>query len=640
MLNIPAELRACKLFPVLPGDKLPALSFGWQNRATDDPGQLGEWDRGMSNLNWGIPAGTNGLFIFDIDPAGMTAWQGLLSRDPGLQAAVARAYTVRTPRGGLHVYFKGYGPTTASAIAPGIDTRGGYLDERSGKWKSLGYVVTPGSKTVAGPKTVDGEYSYVSGAIEPMDSHVLQIVPERKRGASLLERDVKKDNPRNIQTVRDLLTKYVADGRISIEGSGGDDTCYKVVASVMDKGVSPGAAMELLEEIWNPACVPAWEDWELEQKIERVLKYSDEGESGAKGFDTNEDAFAHFAGKDFTGDAPADPKRKRFEPMMLRDARKDKREAKWLIPGFIPDIGVGILYGLSGSYKTFIALDWALSLAHGIAGQWGTPPVKHCVVFLAGESRFALQEERVNAWCEHHGLDPDAPDVDFVLVPGVPAFGDKEGWEEIRDWLLARKLKPDFFAIDTLTRMMNGLEENNNDDGKKLLAHCEDLSNFFQCFVLSTGHTGKDENRGLRGGQVFVDNSDAVIYAKKTATGTSLKVKKLKEVDIPENPYYLEIKKYPMSIVLARTEEVPPQEAKSGKAHASWADPKEILAMLGEHATEPYWRIGHPYMAQLIATKYNIDKNKVSGVLRKNEDLNWLRDGDFYRDPNKLEFDL
>lgn len=635
MLNLPAELAGVKVFPCLPGDKLPALSYGWQVRATDDPAQLAQWDAGMPGLNWGVACGPSGLFVIDVDPAGIPAWRELQEKIPGLKDAVARSYTVKTPRGGFHHYFRGYGPTTASTIAPGIDTRGGYLDERSGKMKSTGYVVLPGSRTVAGPKTVDGAYEYVSGTLEPMPAPVLQIVPERKRGASLLERDVSKDNPRNIQTCRDLLANYIKDGRISVEGSGGDDTCYKVVASIMDKGISPGAALELLEEMWNPHCVPPWEDWELEQKIERVLKYSDEGAAGAKGFDTNQDAFAKFAGMEFADD-PAAPARKRFEPMLLRNARKEKREAKWLVPGFLPDVGVGILYGLSGSYKTFVALDWALTLAHGIAGQWGAPPVKHSVVFLAGESRFALQQERVDSWCEHHGLDPDAEGLDFYIVPGVPSFSDKEGWEEIRNWLVQNRIKPDLFVIDTLTRMMNGLDENSNNDGKMMLKHCEDISTYFDCFVLSTGHTGKDENRGLRGGQVFVDNSDAVIYAKKTKSGTSLKVKKLKEVDIPEDPFYLEIQSYGKSIMLARTEEVPETEAKAGKSKISWSDPKEICEMLAAGHMSP------ALLAQEIAKKFGIDRAKVSQELKHRQDIQMFYEPSTkkWRIPGNVEFDI
>jgi hypothetical protein len=555
MLNLPAQLAGGKCFPVLPGDKLPALNYGWQIRATDDPAQLAAWDAGLKNLNWGIACGPSGLFVIDIDPAGMAAWEAMQVRSPELREAVAKSFTVKTPRGGFHHYFRGQGPTTASAIAPGIDTRGGYLNEKTGKLKSIGYVVMPGSRTVAGPKTVDGIYEALGGTIEPMPLAVLAIVPEKKSGTVIgLERTPNLDQERNVQWAKDLLTNYVAEGRVSVEGSGGNDIAFKVAASILDKGISPARCYELLDEIWNPHCSPAWDDWELETIIGNAAKYGEDTQ-GTKGFVDNATVFEKFANYQAEPEEPAKAKVSRFKPIMLREARKEKHEASWLIPGFLPSRGVGILYGLSGSYKTFIALDWALTLAHGLGGQWGAPPVKHKVVFLAGESRYALQQERVDAWCEWRGVDPDDPEVNFAIVPGVPSYADKEGWQEVRDGLLEMRFLPEFIAIDTLTRMQSGMDENSNNDQKLVLKHCEEMSDHYGCFILLNGHTGKDEGRGVRGAQVLIDNADAVIMAKKTKVGTSLTVKKLKEVDIGDKSFFLQVKEFGKSIILERTEE-------------------------------------------------------------------------------------
>ncbi len=108
MRNLPADLSHVKLFPVKAGDKIPALSWGWQHRATNDPVELDKWDAMMPRLNWGIVCGSSGLFVIDIDPAGFAFWAELQERIPGLEAAVAASFTVRTPRGGFHHYFRGY----------------------------------------------------------------------------------------------------------------------------------------------------------------------------------------------------------------------------------------------------------------------------------------------------------------------------------------------------------------------------------------------------------------------------------------------------------------------------------------------------------------------------------------------------
>jgi hypothetical protein len=622
----------------MPGDKLPALSYGWQTRATDDPTQLAEWERSMDGLNWGVACGPSGLFVIDIDPAGMAAWQAMQERSPELRNAVARSYTVRTPRGGFHHYFRGQGPTTASAIAPGIDTRGGYLDDKTGKIKSIGYVVLPGSKTVAGPKTVDGVYEEIGGIIESLPLAVLAIMPEKKSGTVIgLERTPDLDQPRNVQWATDLLTNYVKEGRVSVEGNGGNNTAFQVAASILDKGISPARCYELLDELWNPHCSPAWDDWELETIIGNAAKYGEDTGAGSKGFMDNASAFSQFANYQVETEETAKPRQGRFRPILLRDARREKHEASWLIPSFLPSRGVGILYGLSGSYKTFIALDWALTLAHGLGGQWGAPPVKHKVVFLAGESRYALQQERVDAWCEWQGVDPDAEDVNFAIVPGVPAYGDKEGWEDVRDGLLEMKFLPELVAIDTLTRMQTGLDENSNDDQKLILKHCEEISDHYGCFTLLTAHTGKDESRGIRGAQVLVDNSDAVIMAKKIKGGTSLTVKKLKEVDIPDKSFFFLTKEFGKSIVLERTENAPAEEPKA-TSKISWSEPNEILKIIGKLG-----RTSHANLVQEIVSDLGIERDRVNKELRKRQDLNWLRDGDFWRIPgheHELEFDL
>lgn len=162
MRGLPDILAGCKVFPCSPGTKDPATAHGWKD-ASSDPAQIAEWLRINPDFNWAVACGLSGLFVFDIDPAGLDWWQKLLDRDPVIKAAVDRAFQVRTPKGGLHVYFKGEGPSTASRIAEGIDTRGGI--QKNGEIISGGYVILPGSKTKAGPGRVDGAYEALPGGV-------------------------------------------------------------------------------------------------------------------------------------------------------------------------------------------------------------------------------------------------------------------------------------------------------------------------------------------------------------------------------------------------------------------------------------------------------------------------------------------
>lgn len=632
MLDLPAALAGVKVFPCQPGDKLPALDFGWQTRATSDPVQLAAWNAGMDGLNWGVACGPSGLFVFDIDPQGMGKWNELQDTIPGLREAVARAFTVRTPRGGLHVYFRGQGPTTAGAISPGIDTRGGYLDEQTGKLKSIGYVVLPGSITRAGPKTVDGAYEYLGGQVLPMPAPVLQIVPDRKRGTVVgLDRPPNLDQPRNEQWARDLLTNYVKEGRVSIEGAGGNNTAYQVAASILDKAISPARCFELMDELWNPHCSPPWEDFELEQIVGNAVRYG-EDTTGSKGFEDNATAFEKFAGLEFATVPEAAPSR-HDKVQWIDDYAASVRDPVWLLPGVLPAHGTGMLFGASGSYKSFLALDMASCLAHGHAGQWGAPPVPNDVIYFAGEAPVGTAKQRRPAWLEWQGISSPHR---LAIFPRVPFLGDHDGWAGVKLDIEELGIKPSLIIIDTFSRLLTGFDENSTKDAVVAVGFVEDLARFYECFVLVIHHTGKDENKGARGSSVFQANFDTMLATKKRGSnGAEFRVKKHKDADAPDDALLFKTKEVGRSIVLEKTESL--DEAPSaGASKTTWSDPAEITTLLSEHGG----RLSHSLLCMTLSSKLGIDKGKVAKELTKRGDIQWLRDGDNWRVPGNLEHDL
>lgn len=615
------------MFPVEPGGKLPALSYGWQTRATDDAAQLVEWDRGMAGLNWGIPAGPNGLFIIDVDPAGLATWQEIQSKIPELKAAVDRAFTVQTPRGGFHYYFRGEGPTTAAAIAKGIDTRGGYVDPTTGKLKSIGYVVAPGSKTDV------GEYVALGGTIEPIGAAVLQIMPEKKSGTVVgLERTPNLDQPRNEQWAKDLIANYVTEGRVSVEGHGGNDTAFRVAASILDKAISPARCFELLDELWNPHCSPPWEDWELETIVGNAARYGEDTGDGSKGFVDNASAFEKFASEfPSVTEAPAAPSRK-DHIQWIDDFAANARDPEWLLPGVLPAHGTGMLYGASGSYKSFLALDMACCLAHGHCGQWGAPPVANDVIYFAGEAPIGTAKQRRPAWLEWQGVTSSHR---LAIFPRVPFMGDVDGWAGVKLDIEELGIKPRLIVLDTLTRLLTGFDENSTKDASMATGFMEDLARFYECFVLAIHHTGKDESKGARGSSAFFANMDTVLSTQKKFGGTEFRVRKHKDADAPDAAQYFKTKEVGKSLVLERTEA--PVEAQGASAKISWSDPSEISAILAKNGG----RLSHSILAQTIHSDLGVDKKKVSNELRGRQDIQWLRDGDFWRLPaTEQEFDL
>lgn len=147
--------RGWRVFPVEPGGKSPALKR-WLQLATTDHQRLRSWWRAADRWNVGIATGESGLLVVDLDPAhGATApnrFMGaqhgsdvlaMLAADAGA-AAPTDTYTVATPSGGRHLYFRAPG---GGAHRSTIGTLGWRIDTRG----RGGAIVGAGSRSAAGP---------------------------------------------------------------------------------------------------------------------------------------------------------------------------------------------------------------------------------------------------------------------------------------------------------------------------------------------------------------------------------------------------------------------------------------------------------------------------------------------------------
>lgn len=116
------------VFPCKPLKKLPATEHGFLD-ATTDPSQIREWWRRMPNANLAIPTGLPGRDVLDIDIR--TSGSGLphleILADMGMLTDVLRK--VRTPSGGMHLYFRASGLSSSKITGKHIDFKagGGYV---------------------------------------------------------------------------------------------------------------------------------------------------------------------------------------------------------------------------------------------------------------------------------------------------------------------------------------------------------------------------------------------------------------------------------------------------------------------------------------------------------------------------------
>lgn len=134
------------VLPIKARDKVPATSNGLHDARRDEQAIIACWLQ-YPNLNVGIRTGAeSGIVVIDID--GDEGYESLsqLEKRYGIMPVTA---SVKTPRGGQHLYFRHPGVEVRNAVAlvPGIDFRG-----------DGGYVLAPPSIGPTGrPYEVDEE---------------------------------------------------------------------------------------------------------------------------------------------------------------------------------------------------------------------------------------------------------------------------------------------------------------------------------------------------------------------------------------------------------------------------------------------------------------------------------------------------
>src|SRR5262249_54949721 len=99
---------------------------------------------------------------------------------------------------------------------------------------------------------------------------------------------------------------------------------------------------------------------------------------------------------------PASLMKRRFALMSVKELM-ELPPTEWLVQGFIEQGVLAVMYGESGHGKSFVALDWALSIATG--SRWnGNDVVAGSVLYVVAEGGRNIRK-RVMAWLEEHDIE-------------------------------------------------------------------------------------------------------------------------------------------------------------------------------------------------------------------------------------------
>jgi len=171
-----------------------------------------------------------------------------------------------------------------------------------------------------------------------------------------------------------------------------------------------------------------------------------------------------------------------------------RQKASWIVKGLVPNATLGVIYGASGSGKSFFVLDLIAAVSRGI--PWRGKKVKQArACWLAAEGQEDMRK-RVQAYCIHASIDPK--DLPMEFIDETPNFLESPDVKAVIKQMRA-KGKFDIIIIDTLAQVMAGGNENSGEDMGKVLAYCRELSRLTGAMVILIHHSGKDESRGARG---------------------------------------------------------------------------------------------------------------------------------------------
>lgn len=188
----------------------------------------------------------------------------------------------------------------------------------------------------------------------------------------------------------------------------------------------------------------------------------------------------------------------------LKEFLDDYHPTSWLIKGIIPrNPTLGMIFGRSGSGKSFFSIDLALTMASGLPSWYGHKAHQSNVLYLCAEGLTGMRK-RIMAWMTDKQVSSSdiADHFRITQIPRDMSIDTPTGRATIIEAL--GDFKPAFIIVDTLNRFMSG-DENKTAEATLFVQGMDMLSATFGCSVCVIHHTGqgKDSQDRERGSSVF-----------------------------------------------------------------------------------------------------------------------------------------
>ena len=198
-------------------------------------------------------------------------------------------------------------------------------------------------------------------------------------------------------------------------------------------------------------------------------------------------------------------------------------QPRWIVRGLLPMAELGMVFGDSGSGKSFFTMDMCFSIARGVEYR-GRYVDQGGVAYIAAEGAMGVKN-RIKTYSEVHGVD--ISEVPFYVLGASPNFLERK---DIGDVIAGLRQLSNLrvVVVDTVSNTKPGGDENNGKDMGRYLDHCKAIHKATGALVVLIHHSGKDAAKGSRGWSGIRGALDVEICVTRedrdrTATVTKMK---------------------------------------------------------------------------------------------------------------------
>jgi hypothetical protein len=484
------------VLPIEPGAKAPIgrlVPRGMLDASTDVE-VISRWWRAVPKAGVGIALAPSGLVALDIDPRnGGAETFDALQADHGSLRSEVMAFT---GGGGEHHVFvlpPGAQVNLPGTLGPGVDV------------KANGYIVVEPSVHPSGKR-----YEWEASS-NPLEGVAPSPLPDwlRSLRVELQRRQPDPDavpvDPASARDVREALYMLEADSRedwlhagMALHATGWGHPAYAMWCAWSQQSTKFDSTDQ--RKTWEGFKAPA----ERGSGLTISWIFSRAQESGWV------NPRARIAAAPARPEIAA-PSAERIEEapeadslpfMSLSELQQAAGAIRWVVKHAVPAESVGVIFGGSGTFKSFIALDMALHVAHGL--PWlGRRTEEGPVLYIAAEGGAGLWR-RIEAWHRARRLRwQDAPM--YVVPVGLDLMQDAS---RVVEAAAKVGVTPTLVIVDTLSQTFSGEENSANE----VAGYLRELGTMFrltwQAAVAVVHHSGHQATERPRGSSAIRANVD------------------------------------------------------------------------------------------------------------------------------------